>query len=457
MAIKGQCEQCSKCRKNAYGLKCTEYGREPVYNDEECLHFSEMKAQTNRHNIDLTKRATNDNSNSVVPHHEEEVHGWLSFALFAIVSGGIVSFVYSIVTANGNSGLLNGLSIIEGALFFGLAVYAAVQVYNKKTNGIFLMKAYIIACFFSNLLGILLFDSSQADVWNNQTRMVRSTIWAVIWFCYLTFSPQVKRIFPKDSRKVYLRDKVIVGFFFAYPIILFLIGILIGVSNPSLLYGDEMKRYVEKVSSWNLPQTKDTEVSYDRKNNILQFKQKLQIDEIYADNPKYIATLKKMDKMLSENSVAILAIESMTLYDSLVEKLDAAKADFSFTICLPDGTVILNKDFDYNFLSSIDENAKRNYQEEKLLFQFETANSICPFEIEEGLWCKSVQFRKDFNIVEYTYQLQVDTPWLKTADYNQLLDDIYGTLPAESLKAMGITVRLFLNNKNGDQLTNMEY
>ena len=43
------------------------------------------------------------------------------------------------------------------------------------------------------------------------------------------------------------------------------------------------------------------------------------------------------------------------------------------------------------------------------------------------------------------------------ADYNQLLDDIYGTLPAESLKAMGITVRLFLNNKDGDQLTNMEY
>ena len=36
-------------------------------------------------------------------------------------------------------------------------------------------------------------------------------------------------------------------------------------------------------------------------------------------------------------------------------------------------------------------------------------------------------------------------------------DDIYGTLPAESLKAMGVTVSLFLNNKYGDQIANMEY
>ena len=218
-----------------------------------------------------------------------------------------------------------------------------------------------------------------------------------------------------------------------------------------------MQQYIEKVSSWNLPQTKDTEVSYDRENNTLLFKQIIQIEEIYAGNPQYIATLKKMDKMLSENSVAILAIESMTSYDSLVDYLDATKADFSFTICLPDGTIILNKDFDYNFLNNIDDNAQRTYQEEKLFFQFETANSICPLEIEEGLWCKSIQFHKDFNLVEYTYQLQVDTPWMRTADYNQLLNNIYGTLPAESLKAMGIKVRLFLNNKNGDQLTNMEY
>lgn len=415
--------------------------------------------------IAKVREEVNDNNRGLLlddDNGDEIVHGWILFALWAIGLGGVVSFLYPLIQHATqpivDNSLLGWSDTIEGALFLGLAAYAIVQVVKRKPNGIFLMKSYLIVCFVSNMLGILLYDNGvESDFINNLPRMVSTSIWTAIWYTFLCISSQVKRLFPKKNRIVKRGDKWLVASFLLLPIAIIVISVVFDVANISPTNKDNLQRYVEKVSSWTLPQTKDIEVSYDRKNNTLHFKQKIQIEEIYADNPRYIATLKKMEKMLSENSVAILAVESMTSYDSLVDYLDAAKADFSFTICLPDGTVILNKDFKYNYLNNIDDNAKRSYQEEKLLFQFETANSICPFEIEEGLWCKSIQFRKDYNLVEYTYQLQVDTPWMKTSDYNQLLDDICRTLPLESLKAMGITVRLLLNNKYGDQLTNMEY
>ncbi len=391
-----------------------------------------------------------------------KIHGWLSVLLVLVVLGGILSFVLCLFNTDSAESTPGSLyyfiesGIAEGLFFLILAIYAVVRVALRKPDGIFLLKAYLIIVFISNIIVLLSRDYSSSDALGgiySSSKIIYRLIFQAACLAYLFMSTQVKELFPKNKRKVHIYDWLIVGI---YPLI-FVFAILYGIFSSSSSGKDDMQRYVEKVSSWNLPRTKNTEVSYDRKNNTLHFKQKLQIEEIYADNPQYIATLKKMDNMLSESSVAILAIEAMTSYDSLVDYLDATKADFSFTICLPDGTIILNKDFDYNFLNSIDDNAKRTYQEEKLFFQFETANSICPFEIEEGLWCKSIQFRKDFNLVEYTYQLQVDTPWMGMADYNQLLDDIYGTLPAESLKAMGITVRLFLNNKDGDQLTNMEY
>lgn len=391
-----------------------------------------------------------------------KIHGWLSVLLFFVVLGGILSFVLcvfnteSIESTPGSLYYVIESGIAEGLLFLLLAIFAVVRVALRKPDGIFLLKAYLIFVIINNIIVLLFGDYSSSDALGGEyssSKMIFRLVFQAASLAYLFLSTQVKELFPKNKRKVYLYDWFIVGI---YPLI-FVFAFLYGILSSGSSGKDDMQRYVEKVSSWNLPQTKNTEISYDIETNTLHFKQIMQPEELYADNPKYIATLKKMDKMLSESTVAILAIEAMTSYDSLVDYLDATKADLSFTICLPNGTNVLNKDFDYNFLNNIDDNAEKTYQEEKMFFQFETANRICPFEIEEGLLCKSIQFRKDFNLVEYTYQLQVDPPWLKTADYNQLLDNIYETLPAESLKAMGITVRLFLNNKNGDQLTNMEY
>lgn len=391
-----------------------------------------------------------------------KIHGWLAALLVLVVIGGIISFALCLVnndTIESKPGTLHYFiesGIVEGLFFLALAILAVVRVVRRKPDGIFLLKAYLIIVIVSNIIVLLSGDDSSTDSLAglfSSSKILYRLVFQIACFVYLCLSTQVKELFPKRKRKIKIYDWIIVG---VYPLI-FVFAILYSFISSGSSNKDKMERYVAKVSSWDLPQTKNTEISYDKSNNTLHLKQKIHIEDIFADNPKYVATLKKMDQMLSESSVAILAIESMTSYDSLVDYLDACKADFSFTVSLPDGIVVLNKVFDYSFLNNIDNTAKKIYQEEKLSFQFATTNSICPFEIEEGLLCKSIQFRKELNLVEYTYQLLVDTPWMRTADYNQLLEEIYGTLPAESIKAMGLTVRLFLNNKNGDQLTNMEY
>lgn len=438
MAKKEQCERCSKCKHNSYGLKCTEYGKEPAFDEMDCFHFSEYKAQSNEHNIDLSKKIKNEDNESVVPHREEHVHGWLSFALIMIVLGGITSFVYSIVTANDDSGLLYGLSIIEGVLYFGLAVYAAVQVYNKKPDGIFLMKAYIVGCFLSNLLGVLLFDNSQADILYNQTRMIRSTIWSVIWFSFLTFSPQVKRLFPKGKRRLFLRDKIIVGFFFAYPVILFLIGMLLGVTKPSLVYGEDLERYVEKVNTFEYHN--GTSLYYDKKENQLLIKQILSIDTPYANNPDYIQTIKTAGEKLSKSTSAMMALETMMGYDSLIYYADATQANILTYNVLPNGDDLFGAWIEYKDFKNIDNNTKYIYSLEMYAFETSITNALCPIQIDEGLYCDSILFNHFSSEVKYKYRLTTIPYRWSYMDYLDLINILKESIDAETPKELGLSM-----------------
>ncbi|MBR1792543.1 MAG: hypothetical protein IJ764_02770 [Bacteroidales bacterium] len=393
---------------------------------------------------------------------DDEVHGWVRFVLITIGLGGIISFLYPLIQQLSqpqiDNSLLGWSDAVEGALFLVLAIYAIVQMAKKRPNGVFLMKSYLIVCFVSNLLGIILYDNGDgSDFFYNLPRMRSTTIWTAIWYTFLCVSPQIKRLFPKEKRKVKRVDKWLVASFLLIPIAIVIMSVLIDVSGGSSVNKDNLQRYINKVSSWNLPKYKGTELAYDRDENCVSIKQTIPVEDVYLNNTSYIATLKNMGEFLSESSVAILSGEAMNVFDSLIGYFDAANANLSYTLCLPDSTIILKKHFEYDYISNIDDDAFITYNNETTDLQIATANSICPFELEEGLWCKSVQYEKESHLVEYTYQILVDTPWMGDVEYNQLLKDISETLPLESLKSRGLIIRLFLNDKGNNQLANIEY
>lgn len=46
MAIKKECLQCTKIRHSTYGMKCSYYGRQPMFDDTQCLHYDGILTQT---------------------------------------------------------------------------------------------------------------------------------------------------------------------------------------------------------------------------------------------------------------------------------------------------------------------------------------------------------------------------------------------------------------------------
>jgi hypothetical protein len=71
----------------------------------------------------------------------------------------------------------------------------------------------------------------EASGFGSLTQIIRSLIWSVIWFLYLTFSDQVNTIIPKSYRKQYKIDYYILGLFIVIPVLIFALafGIELGL------------------------------------------------------------------------------------------------------------------------------------------------------------------------------------------------------------------------------------
>jgi len=72
------------------------------------------------------------------------IHGWLSFFLFSIIVGGLVSAIYPIITFNiedySGSYVLGMTDIASGVILFALAIYTLVAFCKRKPNAVFFGK-----------------------------------------------------------------------------------------------------------------------------------------------------------------------------------------------------------------------------------------------------------------------------------------------------------------------------
>lgn len=220
MAIKDQCEQCKK-----YNESCIE----PIdYNGMSCDQYNK------RINLEKTEKTKDivsvENKEECItyPDYGIKIHGWLTFFLFSIAVGGLFSALYPILTYNvteyDGSHFLAICDVALGIMLFALACYVIYSFCKRKSNAVFLAKMYVVVTFTSNTL-LLLGGGYEDTGLGSLPQIIRSLVWGIIWFLYLSFSEQVQDIIPKSYRKTFSRDYYFMVAFIIIPILCISIGI----------------------------------------------------------------------------------------------------------------------------------------------------------------------------------------------------------------------------------------
>lgn len=175
------------------------------------------------------------------------IHGWLSFFLFSIIVGGLVSAIYPIITFNiedySGSYVLGMTDIASGVILFALAIYTLVAFCKRKPNAVFLGKTYVVLCFASNFLTLLNGEFDENGL-GSFKHVFRGVIWGVVWFAYLLNSSQVAEVIPNDFRKILRRDYYIIPTMILAPIVFLMWGMLDVhrvIDNKSKDFMTEMK------------------------------------------------------------------------------------------------------------------------------------------------------------------------------------------------------------------------
>lgn len=145
--------------------------------------------------------------------------GWLSFFLFTVVIGAAFSIFSNLSNFSmeaydsGQGKMLTYTGILCDIIQLGgcllLAIYTTYAFIKNRPNAVSLGKMYLISLFACNAL-LLWFNSIgenfDADGLGGMTQIIRSLIYTIVWFLYLTYSIQVEDLFPKETRVTKVKD-----------------------------------------------------------------------------------------------------------------------------------------------------------------------------------------------------------------------------------------------------------
>lgn len=159
------------------------------------------------------------------------IHGWLSFFIFALVVGGLLSLIYPFATYKASdysgSALLGMTDITLGVVLAVVAAWSVISLCRRSPAAIFWAKYYTILVLLSN--GLLLWfgaETLEGDGFGGTKMTVRGFVWAIVWFFYLTFSRQVQEVIPKSYRHAGLRTWCCAGLLLLVPVAFAVVGVV---------------------------------------------------------------------------------------------------------------------------------------------------------------------------------------------------------------------------------------
>lgn len=231
-------DQCDKCRRKARG----ECALPIAYDGTSCEQYVKHIDLEKHEKSDSPTLAYSDTEQNMGEQHVETettqdttadylkkttfIHGWLSFFLFSIVVGGLLSAIlplaqYSQSLAEYGSPFLVWTDLSLGIMSCVLSIYTLVAFCSRKPDAVFLGKTYVCTAFLSNLLALLGGDFESSG-FGSLPQIIRSLIWGAIWFIYLCKSNQAQEIIPIAYRKKTAKDYYIVAALIIVPLFLWL-------------------------------------------------------------------------------------------------------------------------------------------------------------------------------------------------------------------------------------------
>lgn len=166
-----------------------------------------------------------------------KIHGWLSFFLFSITLGGVITVLYACFTFQSDvaefSLLFTLADLIFAVALCAIAVYTVYSFSYRKPFSLFYARYYILAVAATNLLVILIGEYDE-QVIKSHGYLIRSIVWTIIWIFYLQFSKQVAEIIPKSFRRVRKKDWTVITIVTMIPIVFFVVGFVNAMSSNNI-------------------------------------------------------------------------------------------------------------------------------------------------------------------------------------------------------------------------------
>ncbi len=163
------------------------------------------------------------------------ISGWLSFFLFAVGLGGLVSAVYPIATFDvaeyDGSYLLASCDVFLGFMCLFIGIYTIYSFVQRKPNAVFVAKIYVVLIFVMNLVNLVMGGLESGNGIGSANQVVKGVIWGVIWYLYLIKSKKVAEVIPHDFRCRQSLDYYIIGALVILPVIILTVALHNALGN----------------------------------------------------------------------------------------------------------------------------------------------------------------------------------------------------------------------------------
>ena len=208
MAIKDQCEKCksyTSCSesKEFNGLSCPSYSK----------RIDLEKPQDNKASEKLEENKTEVVSTGVeLPDPNQSIQGWLTFFLFSIGLGGIISAIFPIATYNvaeyDGSHFLALTDVALGIMLFALACYTIYSFAKRKPNAVFLGKMYVITVFATNVLSLIGGEFEETGL-GSMAQVIRGLSGALSGSCTSLFQIKYKKSYQSRIVKSLIETTIL--------------------------------------------------------------------------------------------------------------------------------------------------------------------------------------------------------------------------------------------------------
>ena len=211
---------------------------------------------------------------------QKTISGWLAFFLWVGVGLGAIGSCVMAIAELVDAGLSLVTSLIY-AIYLGSLLITAIltiRAFNKRSpNAVALAKTYIAMIAIDGLFNVanyfILDDSSML------VGTLRSFVWAIVWFVYLSVSEQVETIIPRATRVWKKAEKILLALYVVATLCL-VSGMAYFTNNPSesgfyekdYLIDLAIKNANKELPDYSSPIVTTMEMTKDKDNIIYSYK-----------------------------------------------------------------------------------------------------------------------------------------------------------------------------------------